>query len=1154
MSKLTKFFRDPVMFFRDAASNRRATTRTGVPTYVVGFSTWKQYMRKYFSDRNLMFLPRDISEQEFNHVWKRKILSDKSSEIFIWGFKAPVYLLDFAKKSNVKVVFVEDGFIRSINLGATKAPPMSLCLDTRTPYFNSQTASDLEVLLNEYDFSANAALLDRADKAIQLLLNSGVSKYNDASAVDIEKIYGPKTGKRILVIGQVEDDASIKFGCETAITNNDLVRMAAQENPGAQIIFKPHPDVLAGHRGGYSNPGDVANICHILKDKIPLAQAFETIDHVYTITSLAGFEALLRGIKVTTVGAPFYSGWGLTDDRQATSRRVRKLNINELFAGAYLLYPQYFEPETGERRELEYIISKIQSESNRTFLQARRPSSQVSVELVKRANNKAAKASKNGTEPSMSADNRTSHALDWFRSSIGAELQGQLDGLKPVCLYLPGISQEQDDLISEIKCDQKYALVPFDMIKQTESGRIGEVVRVFAAQNPQQYRKMLMSRLIPIRKQVKAFVFTCDSLPLARAISSVCEELNIPRILVPNTSVSIDKNTFYRDAITSASMPTADLVLVSGAYQRDIFLERGYPDERLVAVGTPKFDFCKTFVPDLSHAQYCRLHGLAQDKKIMVFACQNFDGEADGATISATQNKVITDLLDFSHKNDLQLVIRLPEAGNHEFGPELSERLKSTNSAVLSGVAFHVVSPEEEISHADLVVSVNDINLLKAVLLKKCAVAIKYHNFDSVWRKAGIPTVHTPDELPTLLNEMLSSGWLVSEEGMNWAAQNFANGEFDGKAAERIQQKIADVVEGRVAIRPYKSTVDRILNGEKVDVVASHIVGKATETTAIYVRQMIGARSLVKSSDVGAGLATIAAADVFLEWGIKPTEGKAQQRKLAKSLGRPVLTIEDGFIRSVDIGLSGEAGLSIIIDDTTAYYDATQPSRLQRLLEHGPELTPDQIDRSQNAIRKIVSNRVSKYNHALDIPLKIGTPGRRKILLVDQRFGDQSVESGLANERSYERMLHDVVRHRSDCDIIVKQHPDAIRGGKSSYFSNERLSFFTENLDNIYPIRFDVNPFSLFDIVDEVYAVTSGMGFEALMAGKTVHCYGAPFYAGWGATIDQINIPGRSRRRDVNELFYYAYIESSRYFHPDRDEVVEVEDLVDYIVEKRGWQ
>ncbi len=69
-------------------------------------------------------------------------------------------------------------------------------------------------------------------------------------------------------------------------------------NPEAQIIYKPHPDVLYGHRDRVSDPEVVRHLSLILED-MPLAQALETVDHAYTITSQGGFEALMRGIPVT---------------------------------------------------------------------------------------------------------------------------------------------------------------------------------------------------------------------------------------------------------------------------------------------------------------------------------------------------------------------------------------------------------------------------------------------------------------------------------------------------------------------------------------------------------------------------------------------------------------------------------------------------------------------------------------------------------------------------------------------------------------------------------------------------------------------------------------------------------------------------------------
>jgi capsule polysaccharide export protein KpsC/LpsZ len=128
------------------------------------------------------------------------------------------------------------------------------------------------------------------------------------------------------------------------MTNNELVMIAAQENPEAEILYKPHPDVLNNLRRRLSDPADVRHVCQVIEQDVTLPQALDTVDHVYSITSLGGFEALLRGIPVTTMGCPFYAGWGVTDDRQPNPRRTRRLTVEQIFAGAYILYPRYFDP------------------------------------------------------------------------------------------------------------------------------------------------------------------------------------------------------------------------------------------------------------------------------------------------------------------------------------------------------------------------------------------------------------------------------------------------------------------------------------------------------------------------------------------------------------------------------------------------------------------------------------------------------------------------------------------------------------------------------------------------------------------------------------------------------------------------------------------
>lgn len=290
----------------------------------------------------------------------RGIRFKEGDAIVVWGRKDPKGLIFFAKERSIPIHRMEDAFIRSIDLGGIHATPLSYVYDTTGIYFDAGRRSDLETLLNEYDFRADETLLKRAATCMERMLRSGASKYNFTDRVDIASIYGEKKAKRVLVIGQVEDDASIQYGCTKIISGNDLVIRAKLENPDAQVIFKPHPDVIAGLRRTSSDPGRVEPIAHVLYHPVSIVDALETIDHVYTVTSLAGFEALMRGIEVTTFGAPFYSGWGLTDDRQTVERRNRTLSVEEVFAAAYLLYPRYINPFTKQRIEIEEALDLLE--------------------------------------------------------------------------------------------------------------------------------------------------------------------------------------------------------------------------------------------------------------------------------------------------------------------------------------------------------------------------------------------------------------------------------------------------------------------------------------------------------------------------------------------------------------------------------------------------------------------------------------------------------------------------------------------------------------------------------------------------------------------------------------------------------------------------
>jgi capsular polysaccharide export protein len=341
---------------------KRRQTSGAPPAFLIGFHPWKELVQLWLPEQRVTRVERTLSTWDFFSTWLPRILSDQRSEVYVWGYKVPAYIERVCERFRVPLIRVEDGFLRSIGLGETKVPPISLCFDRRGIYFDSTKESDLEQLIECYDFAADNALVERARVGIQLLLHSRLSKYNIPTASRVEEIYGPKVRKRVLVLGQLEGDMSLIKGCARKMTNDDVVRLAMHENPDSTIIYKPHPQVLQQmQRSLQPDPYAVEAMVLVLKEQITLADSLQTIDHVYTRTSLAGFEALLRGIHVTCIGMPFYAGWGITEDRQTSARRTARRSVEEVFAAAYLLYPRYFDVISKHEITFEEAIDLLQS-------------------------------------------------------------------------------------------------------------------------------------------------------------------------------------------------------------------------------------------------------------------------------------------------------------------------------------------------------------------------------------------------------------------------------------------------------------------------------------------------------------------------------------------------------------------------------------------------------------------------------------------------------------------------------------------------------------------------------------------------------------------------------------------------------------------------
>ena len=251
-------------------------------------------------------------------------------------------------------VRVEDGFLRSRGLGADLVPPLSLVLDDLGLYYDPRQPSRLEQLI-----ASRATLRPdqewRAQSVMRAVINAGLSKYN----VGGEAMTLPE-GHRILVPGQVEDDASIHLGTGEVSTNLDLLRAVRAANPEAVILYKPHPDVEAGLRKGAVPSEEAQALAHVILDQTDMAAILTQVQEVWTMTSGTGFEALLRGVKVTTLGAPFYAGWGLTRHLgPPLGRRVARPSLAGLVHAVLIDYPRYYDPITQTPCPVEVVIDRL---------------------------------------------------------------------------------------------------------------------------------------------------------------------------------------------------------------------------------------------------------------------------------------------------------------------------------------------------------------------------------------------------------------------------------------------------------------------------------------------------------------------------------------------------------------------------------------------------------------------------------------------------------------------------------------------------------------------------------------------------------------------------------------------------------------------------
>ena len=296
----------------------------------------------------------------------------------------------------------------------------------------------------------------------------------------------------------------------------------------------------------------------------------------------------------------------------------------------------------------------------------------------------------------------------------------------------------------------------------------------------------------------------------------------------------------------------------------------------------------------------------------------------------------------------------------------------------------------------------------------------------------------------------------------------------------------------------------------------------------------------------------------IVAWGQKPSSQKA--KKLAKKLNLPILTAEDGFLRSLDSGIRSKFGASFVLDDLGIYFDLTTPNRLQTLIMDTISTWNDQKrQKSEHCIQMIVDNHLSKYNITTDTPnlSRLAGNNNAHIIIIDQVAGDASIAGAGASCGDFVAMIKHAQQTYPDSNLWIKTHPAGM-----GCLSHLKTSESVQLLDEL------CNPLLLLKQAKAVYTVSSHMGFEALLLGKTVHCFGVSWYAGFGLTVDDYltNKPlyqqvkmhhqrlGLTTLPDVVQLFYASYITYSHYANPATKKACKIEEVMDYLILNRTWQ
>ncbi|MGG4167064.1 hypothetical protein ABEW00_06225 [Rossellomorea vietnamensis] len=359
-------------------------------------------------------------------------------------------------------------------------------------------------------------------------------------------------------------------------------------------------------------------------------------------------------------------------------------------------------------------------------------------------------------------------------------------------LFMPWIERSTNGLINIIDERTEINFIPFKYFKNVDESSYRSKINSYSRENRVRLKNHIKKYISEHYSNVDAIMVTLDWIAPIHIFIEACKEIGIPTFLVPHESVFAKQSMYYVDYVTGVNVPNSDYILAWGDIQKDIFVSRGFDKDKIINVGTPKFDVNKDYQPRISKAEFFKQIGFDLNKRTMLFVMQPLDSQYHEADARYAQNKIIKDLIKINQVYGYQLILRLPPAlGEKLIEETLLHELKEIPSIYLEGLDNVPIAPQDSIKHCDIVLSINSTMLFESALLDTPSLAIKYIDFDLFWEKAGLPSVENFNDLEDALTYLINSEKnSLTTKGWKWAADKLSDGEFKLNASEKIERNI----------------------------------------------------------------------------------------------------------------------------------------------------------------------------------------------------------------------------------------------------------------------------------------------------------------------------------------------------------------------------